>query len=129
MAKDWIEKGRPYKVVFSNYGIEKNEFKVCLAFYWDKRKSNAWREQEIFPLCHYRSDDAQEGLLLASMSDFAGAELDVDEDTGAVERNGFYIGKIPKKILQRIDEEGFYDLFGEELQQEDGFVPTVRIFW
>ena len=106
-----------------------------IAFYDDPRPRNSFREQQVVELVSYKAEAKQETIAFLKNGD----PLTLEDD----EQGRFFvaycteeIGKLPKKIEARIEDEGEpWGLFVEELRTEETdegdniYRPVVRIYW
>lgn len=131
MLSDWIKKGLPYDAILRADGKTVN-----LRFYKDKRTGNEYREQTVVALVGYKSQTKQDAISFLETGD----ELDLEEnyareDAVDVLCDGIEkIGSLPKKVAQRVIEEGAYAAFyekGEEQETDNGDIikPYIRIYW
>lgn len=136
MLFDWVRNGEPFLVYLENINTEQKSATIFIAFYRDKQKKLANHEQTIVKLTSYSSEKKQFAISLLDPGD----ELDIDngfsDRTGdeftAVFSAGEEIGRLPKKILTRLTDEGAAACFFEksEYDPEKGKdVPFVRIYW
>lgn len=107
---------------------------VGLAFYKDRRKGCKWKEQTTVTLTNYKTEDIQS--VLGQIIDGDPVEFvdsDVKDDIW-VNCWGHEIGRLPKNIAKRLEDEDFYGAFVDEIEIESGskddiYKPTIRIYW
>lgn len=130
MLNDWIKRDDPYRIFIQNYNSDTGTV-ICLFFYRDKRKGNAWREQATIGLRGYTSDKVQDTLTFIPED----AEVDFEENESgstvyvmwADER----IGKLPPKAAKKYIEEGFHAAYFVRtvLDDEGNDKPVINIYW
>ena len=130
MVSDWKRKGFPCSAIVLRSCVE-----VVLRFYRDKRIGNEHRQQNVFALTAYKSDDKQDTILCLSPSDELDLEEDWDhEDSVIVLGIGEPIGKLPKKYATKYLNEGAYCVYFEKYEEVDDeynyiVKPFIRIYW
>lgn len=115
--------------------ICRDDERVAVWFYRDKRVKNSWREQTVVSLKACRAEKKQDIIRWVELP----KEVKVFEsDTSAalnVCLNGEPIGKLPAKIEKRYDEEGAALLIMEGKEEislggtDFYYAPVVRIYW
>lgn len=132
MVADWIKRNDPVTIILER-PTESFSYQVTLAFYRDKQKYNAHREQTVFALTGYKSEAKQNTILYLNSGDELEAEEDFEKDGRVtVSYLGDVIGSFPKKYAdQFIDEGAALVVFdhGEELEDSDVTKPFVRVYW
>ena len=130
MVSDWKRKGFPCSAIVLRSCVE-----VVLRFYRDKRIGNEHRQQNVFALTAYKSDDKQDTILCLSPGDELDLEEDWDhEDSVIVLGIGEPIGKLPKKYATKYLNEGAYCVYFEKYEEVDDeynyiVKPFIRIYW
>lgn len=107
---------------------------IGLAFYKDRRKGCKWKEQTTVALTNYRSEEIQS--VLGDIMDgdpvkFVDSDIKDDIWVYCWDRE---IGRLPKGIAKRLEDEEFYGAFVDEIEVEsnskgDVYKPTIRIYW
>ena len=130
MLSDFMEDDSAYLAAMC-----RDEQRVAVWFYRDKRIKNAWREQTVVSLKACRAEKKQDIIRWVQLP----KEVKVFEsDTSSalnVCLNGEPIGKLPAKIEKRYDEEGAALLIMEDKEKislggaDFYYAPVVRIYW
>lgn len=133
MLSDFIRREEPYFAVLRYPGD-----KMVLAFYRDRRKGQEQREQTVSTLTRYKSSEAQDNISFLSEGDELQLESDYDNNGNefvAVESDAGIIGRLPKKIAERVSYDQPYGVFFEKYEEvetddfETIYKPYVRIYW
>lgn len=135
MMRDWLVRKDPYIIYLEGIDSENKKAIAFLAFYKDKRKAMEYREQSVIKLTNYKGSEKQ--LIISMIDD--GSELSLSEEynekNGAeyigVKTDGYEIGKLPKKYMDKYNEEGAEGCFMEKCDYDDygDLIPYVRIYW
>lgn len=142
MIADFIQRGDPIKFFLKEYE-EGKECIVKIVFYKDKAAPHKWREQTVVPLVSYKSSEFQDFACCAYSKEevtfrkYYGRNNSL---TFIVLNDGYEIGKVPKKIANRIESDGYsYAEIEEVIEEEDEddydgdsetiYHPVIRIYW
>lgn len=133
MLSDFIRRGEPYFAVLRYPGN-----KIVLAFYRDRRKGQEQREQTVSALTRYKSSETQDSISCLSKGDELKLESDYDNNGNefvTVESDVGIIGRLPKKIAERVSYNQPYGVFFEKYEEietddfETIYKPYIRIYW
>lgn len=129
MLKDWIKRGDPYLIVLQHVNSESG-CTVFLAFYRDKTKQYAYRQQSVVALVSYKSEEKQENMILNEGDEVEAVES-FDNDVVTIESSLGPIGNLPRNIASRYLNEGAALIVFDHEEDDDNFKsrPYVRIYW
>ena len=134
MLSDWIKRGDPYKIYLANIHTETKEVQVFIAFYRSIESMMKGRESQTVKLTSYSSEEKQEAIAFLNENDELDIEVDYTDDGDEVYNvvsMGEPIGKLPKKIVRRLEEEDFSKCFVDHIDfdENDRYVPYIKIYW
>lgn len=134
MLADWVKRGDPYKIYLANINTETKEVHIFIAFYRSIESMMKGRESQVVKLTSYSSEEKQEVIALLNENDELDIEVDYTDDGDEVYNvvsMGESIGKLPKKIVRRLEEEDFSKCFVDHIDfdENDRYVPYIKIYW
>lgn len=129
MLHDWKRRGRIYRI-YVTVTSEENETCV-IAFYMDKKKEYANREQTVEKLVSFKSRSAQSAIECMEPGD----ELSIEDGEVYDVNSGELIGKLTSKAYKKLEDEGGKAAFLERIDVEETedyesiLIPFIRIYW
>lgn len=134
MLADWIKRGDPYKIYLANINTETKEVHIFIAFYRSVDSMMKGRESQVVKLTSYSSEEKQEAIALLNENDELDIEVDYTDDGDEIYNvvsMGEPIGKLPKKIVRRLEEEDFAKCIVDHIDfdENDRYVPYIKIYW
>lgn len=128
MIFDWVKENEPVKIFVNG------ENTVYSVFYRDKKARMAYREQTVVALTNYKNSDAQD--IITCLDEYSELQFDEDyTDNGtffiSIESDGWSIGRLPRSVAKRFEEQSAVACFFEKSEYDDNDKekPYVRIFW
>lgn len=132
MLADWLKKGDSFKVVPESIKEDQTDGFLFLVFYRDEQKRLAHRENAVYQLTRYASEDCQLALMGLEPGTKLDFEEDMEDDSLVWITCGSAIGALPSGAAQQYISEGAAGVFLESAEPDEDkglTVPSVRVYW